>query len=223
MRIQILYFAYFRERLGLSEEPFEIEEGATAGQLVDELGKKHECIAAMKGRFRIARNQEFCNNDEVLSDSDEIALIPPVAGGSDPEPPYVRILDEALSLDRVVAAVSGEGMGGIVTFLGQVRDQNMGHDVVRLEYEAYGDMAVKVTTGLCQTIEKEIPGARLAVEHRVGVLGIGDAAVVIAAAAPHRAEAFEACRALIDRLKEDVPIWKKETASDGEEWIGMGP
>ena len=221
MHIQILYFAYFRERIGLSEESLDIDSEATIQQLIEELGRKHQCIDAMQGKFRVARNQEFASFDTVLSDGDEIALIPPVAGGCDSH--YVRVLDTPLSLDRVVSAVSSEGMGGIVTFLGQVRDRNEGHDVVRLEYEAYGEMAVKVMTGLCQAIEKEIPGSRLAVEHRVGVLGIGDAAVVIAAAAPHRAQAFEACRTLIDRLKEHVPIWKKETAPDGEEWIGMGP
>ena len=133
------------------------------------------------------------------------------------------VLSEPLSLDRVVAAVRGPGMGGIVTFVGQVRDHNQGHDVVRLEYEAYEDMANKVMAKLCDKIESEIPGARLAVEHRIGVLGIGEEAVAIAAAAPHRAEAFQACRALIDQLKEEVPIWKKEVAPNGEEWLGMGP
>ena len=135
----------------------------------------------------------------------------------------MRLLDEPLSLDRCVAAVSGPGMGGIVTFTGMVRRHNRGTRVERLEYEAYGSMAVREMTRLCIEIEAEIPGVRLSVEHRVGVLAIGDLAVVIAAAAPHRAEAFTACRAMIDRLKDRVPIWKKEIAEDGVEWIGLGP
>jgi molybdopterin synthase catalytic subunit len=95
--------------------------------------------------------------------------------------------------------------------------------VERLEYEAYGEMAEKVFRTLCDEIEAEVPGARLALEHRVGALAVGDTAVVIAAAAPHRAQAFTACRALIDRLKQRAPIWKKEIGPDGAEWVGVGP
>ena len=114
-------------------------------------------------------------------------------------------------------------MGGIVTFTGMVRRHSRGVAVDHLEYEAYGPMAVREMTRLCDEIEAEIAGARLAVEHRVGTLQIGDLAVVIAAAAPHRAEAFAACRAMIDRLKDRVPIWKKEFGDDGSEWVGLGP
>src|SRR5690606_15780619 len=127
------------------------------------------------------------------------------------------------SLDRCVAAVQDRDMGGVVTFTGVVRRHNRGLEVERLEYEAYTEMAEKVMRALCDEIEAELPGCRLAVEHRVGSLGVGDVAVVIAAAAPHRAEAFAACRAMIDRLKERVPIWKKETTPDGSAWIGLGP
>jgi molybdopterin synthase catalytic subunit len=111
----------------------------------------------------------------------------------------------------------------VVTFTGVVRAQNRGLAVERLEYEAYTEMAEQVMRALCDEIEAELPGARLAVEHRVGTLGVGDVAVVIAAAAPHRAEAFTACRAMIDRLKDRVPIWKKEITPDGATWIGLGP
>jgi MoaE-MoaD fusion protein len=98
-----------------------------------------------------------------------------------------------------------------------------GTTIDHLEYEAYAPMAVKVMTELCDEIEAEVSGARLAVEHRVGNLAIGEIAVVIAAAAPHRAEAFAACRAMIDRLKDRVPIWKKEIGTGGESWVGLGP
>jgi molybdopterin synthase catalytic subunit len=135
----------------------------------------------------------------------------------------VVLTGDALSLDRCIAAVSGPGMGGIVTFTGMVRLHSRGTTIDHLEYEAYAPMAVKVMTELCVEIETEIAGVRLAVEHRVGSLAIGDIAVVIAAAAPHRAEAFTACRAMIDRLKDRVPIWKKEISVDGAEWVGLGP
>ena len=134
-----------------------------------------------------------------------------------------QLLATALSVDRCIAAVGGAGMGGIVTFTGMVRRHSHGALIDHLEYEAYGTMAVREMTRLCDEIEAEIAGTRLAVEHRVGRLGIGDIAVVIAAAAPHRAEAFTACRAMIDRLKQRVPIWKKEVGDDGAEWVGLGP
>ncbi len=228
MRIQVLYFAFFRERLGTSEQVLDLRDGATVEEALRYLAEEHEAIAAMRGRFRAAVNQEMVGNEQILRDGDELALIPPVAGGSDEpsvpgQPRHAIVMDTPLSLERVVEAVSARRMGGIVTFIGQVRDFNDGHDVVRLEYEAYEDMANKVMAKLCDAIEGEIPGSRLAVEHRVGVLDIGDEAVVIAAAAPHRAEAFQACRELIDRLKEEVPIWKKEIAPNGDEWLGMGP
>jgi len=220
MRLTILYFAVFRERLGKSEETFDIAEGATVAQAIDELAAQHDAIARLRGRFRVAVNQDFVGDDHALHDGDELALIPPVAGGADR---HVVLSDQELSLDRCLGAVRGPGMGGIVTFTGMVRLHSRGTTIDHLEYEAYAPMAVKVMTELCDEIEREVAGARVAVEHRVGNLGIGDVAVVIAAAAPHRAEAFTACRAMIDRLKDRVPIWKKEISVDGAEWVGLGP
>jgi molybdopterin synthase catalytic subunit len=220
MRIQVLYFAVFRERLRTDEEWLELPAGATVGAALAALGERHEVIGKLAGRFQTAVNQAMAPSDTVLAEGDELALIPPVAGGSGR---HVRVVDTPLSLDRCIAAITGPDVGGITTFTGLVRRTNLGRDVERLEYEAYAAMAEKVMSELCDAIEAEVPGARLAVEHRVGVLGIGDLAVVIAAGAPHRAEAFTACRALIDRLKEHVPIWKKEVGPDGAEWIGLGP
>jgi len=220
MRITVLYFAVFRERLGRDDEPLELAAGACVRDAIATLAGRHPAIAALRGKFRVAVNEEFADDDRALLDGDEVALIPPVAGGSDR---HVRLLDEPLSVDRCVAAVSGPGMGGVVTFTGMVRDHSRGVVVVRLEYEAYAPMACREMTRLCVEIEAEVAGARLAVEHRVGKLAVGDLAVVIAAAAPHRAEAFTACRAMIDRLKDRVPIWKKEIGQDGAEWVGLGP
>jgi MoaE-MoaD fusion protein len=220
MQIQVLYFAVFRERLGTDGESLELADGARVGDAIDALARRHPAIAQLRGRFRVAVNQEFAPDDAALHAGDELALIPPVAGGSDR---HVLLRDDALSLDRCIAAVGGDGMGGIVTFTGMVRRHSRGITVDHLEYEAYAPMAVRVMTQLCDEIETEIAGVRLAIEHRVGRLAIGDIAVVIAAAAPHRAEAFAACRAMIDRLKDRVPIWKKEVGDDGAEWIGLGP
>jgi molybdopterin converting factor subunit 1 len=223
MRVRVLYFAVFRERLGTDEEALALADGASVEAAITTLAARHPDIAKLRGRFRVAVNQDFVDDAHVLHDGDELALIPPVAGGADAELRHVVLGDQALSLDRCVAAVSGPGMGGLVTFTGMVRLHSRGTTIDHLEYEAYAPMAVKVMTELCDEIEREIAGVRLAVEHRVGHLAIGDIAVVIAAAAPHRAEAFSACRAMIDRLKDRVPIWKKEIGVDGAEWVGLGP
>lgn len=224
MQVQVLYFAVFRERLGTSEATLELPDGATVADAITALASQHAPIAQLRGRFRVAVNQELVDDTHVLRERDELALIPPVAGGTDADKcRHVELTDRTLSLDRCINAVRGAGMGGIVTFTGMVRLHSRGTTIDHLEYEAYAPMAVKVMTQLCDEIEAEIPGTRLAVEHRVGYLNIGDVAVVIAAAAPHRAEAFIACRAMIDRLKDRVPIWKKEISVDGAEWVGLGP
>jgi len=221
MRVHVLYFAVFRERLRRDEEDLDLAGPATVADAISALAGRHPDIGKLRGRFRVAVNQDFVDDTHALADGDELALIPPVAGGSDVR--HVVLTDQPLSLDRCIAAVSGRGMGGIVTFTGMVRLHSRGTTIDHLEYEAYAPMATKVMTQLCDEIEAEVAGTRLAVEHRVGNLAIGDIAVVIAAAAPHRAEAFTACRAMIDRLKDRVPIWKKEISVDGAEWIGLGP
>lgn len=223
MQIRVLYFAVFREQIGRDADLLELPSGARVLDAIAELAGRHPAIARLRGRFRVAVNQDFSNDDQALADGDELALIPPVAGGAEAVARHVALLGAPLSLDRCIAAVTGSGMGGIVTFTGVVRRHSRGTTVDHLEYEAYGAMAVREMTRLCDEIEAEIAGARLAVEHRTGRLEIGEIAVVIAAAAPHRAEAFTACRAMIDRLKERVPIWKKEVGDDGAEWIGLGP
>lgn len=224
MRIRVLYFAVFREKLGRDDDVIALADGARVRDAIAALAARHAAIDKLRGKFRVAVNHDFADEERELADGDELALIPPVAGGTDAPPArHALLLDTPLSLDRCIAAVGGAGMGGIVTFTGMVRRTSRGITVDHLEYEAYGTMAVREMTRLCDEIEAEIAGTRLAVEHRVGRLEVGDIAVVIAAAAPHRAEAFTACRAMIDRLKDRVPIWKKEVGDDGAEWVGLGP
>lgn len=230
MRIRVLYFAVFRDKLGRDEDVVAIADGGCVRDAVAALAARYDVIDKLRGRFRVAVNQDFVDDDTALAEGDELALIPPVAGGAEPAPAspaprerHVELLPTPLSLDRCIAAVGSAGMGGIATFTGMVRRHSRGTVVDHLEYEAYPAMAIQEMTRLCDEIEAEIAGSRLAVEHRVGRLEVGDLAVVIAAAAPHRAEAFAACRAMIDRLKDRVPIWKKEVGNDGAEWIGLGP
>lgn len=133
---------------------------------------------------------------------------------------FVDMQDKPLSVDAVIAHVTQASAGGIDVFIGVVRDHHEGRRVEKLEYQAYGTMAVAEMKRIAEGIEAEIPHVRVAAVHRVGTLDIGDIAIVCAASAPHREEAFRACRLLIDRIKESVPIWKREHGPDGALWIG---
>jgi MoaE-MoaD fusion protein len=133
-----------------------------------------------------------------------------------------EITSKPLDIQAVISRVEHPGAGATVAFVGTVRDVSRGHDVRCLEYEAYEEMAVNVLSALARAVQRRWPGTRVAMAHRVGVVEIGEASVVIAVSAAHRGEAFEACEYAIDRLKEIAPIWKKEFYSDGEAWIGKG-
>jgi molybdopterin synthase catalytic subunit len=128
--------------------------------------------------------------------------------------------EEPLSTDEALAHVRRPGAGGLALFVGVVRGESEGRVVTRLEYSAYASMAKKEMLAIAKEIEADIDGVRVAVIHRIGSLEVGEAAVVCAASAPHRAEAFRACRALIDRVKARVPIWKREIGPDGAAWVG---
>ena len=132
----------------------------------------------------------------------------------------VAVTAAVLDLDRLVHLVSdGGGHGAIATFVGIVRDHNLNRRVTHLEYEAYEPMAVKALEQICDEARREWPGVRLAVHHRVGRLAIGEASIIIAAASAHRTAAFAACRYVIERVKQIVPIWKHEFFDGGEVWI----
>lgn len=128
--------------------------------------------------------------------------------------------EAAPSLDEAVAAVAHEGSGAVVTFVGVVRDHSAGRVVTRLEYHAYASMAERELAAIADELEAERAAVRVACYHRVGMLAVGDVAVVCAVSAPHRGAAFEACRDLIDRVKARVPIWKREHGPDGVAWVG---
>lgn len=131
-----------------------------------------------------------------------------------------EIREAPLSVDETLARVRHPGAGGLAVFVGVVRDLNAGREVTQLEYSAYATMAVREMEKIASEIESEIEGVRVAAMHRVGLLEVGDMAVVCAASAPHRGEAFTACRALIDRIKHRVPVWKREIGPEGIEWVG---
>jgi len=221
MQITVLYFAVTRERARRDRETVTLDEGANVAAARAAIARLHPALAPLLPAVGTAVNRAMVADAHALRDGDELALIPPVAGGAGGR--KVAMTTAPLVIDEVLAAVAGPGRGGVVTFTGVVRRE--GHalpNVVRLEYEAYVEMAVEVLAEIAAEIERELPGTCVAIHHRTGALGVGEAAVAIAAAAPHRAEAFTACRAAIDRLKERAPIWKKEVGETGEVWLGMG-
>ena len=140
---------------------------------------------------------------------------------------HISVQDQPLSVDAAIAFVKHPGCGAVVVMIGCVRDHAVQGGatiaVNKLEYEAYADMATKVIAQIADKVCARIPGVKASVQHRVGPLDVGDLAVVVAASAPHRAEAFEACSEIIDRLKEDAPIWKREHGKDGVTWVGLKP
>lgn len=225
MRVKVLLFAGVRQKIGAPEIEVELGEPATVATLRRQIAQIHPQAGPALAHCRVALDQEFARDDDPISASQEIALIPPVSGGApvDQSGERSRLRETALSLAEVVAAVEHRDAGGIATFTGNVREHSRGKVVRWLEYEAYPAMAVAKMDEIALAVEAQIEGSRVAVQHRVGRLGIGETAVVIAASAPHRDEAFRACREVIERLKQDVPIWKKEVDSAGDEWIGQGP
>lgn len=220
MRVTVRFFAAAREKAKRATLELDLEDGARVRDAVAALAAALPELAPLMPRLRIAVAEEFAGPDEVIPPGAELALIPPVAGGSGE---LFRVQAAPLSLDVVVQAVHAESQGGLVTFTGAVRDHSHGKAVTKLEYEAYGPMAEKKLAQIGAEAAEKWPGTRVAVVHRVGTLAPGELAVVIAVSAPHRKEAFRACEYVIDRLKEDVPIWKKEYASDGQVWVGLGP
>lgn len=217
-KLSVKLFGALREEAGGRQIEVELDTGARVSDLRAQLARHLPTVQQLGERLAVSVNLELAKPDVTLHAGDEVALLPPVAGGSGAAR-LCTISDQSLDEAEIVSRVTGDDAGGVVTFVGAVRDHSRGHSIKFLEYEAYPEMAEREMQKICDEAAERWPGTRVAIAHRVGHLEIGDAAVVIAAAAPHRAEAFEACRFAIDTLKVTVPIWKKEVATDGEYWV----
>jgi MoaE-MoaD fusion protein len=207
--VRVRLFAGLRERAGWSEREL---EGITR---VDEIWPALSLGPEPAGLL-YAVNKEYATRERELAEGDEVAVIPPVSGGS------FRLSAEPLSLDAAVDEVRSERAGAIATFIGTTRVESRGRTVVHLEYEAYEGMAEQVMAEIAAELEQRYDVNGIAIHHRTGRVDIGEASVVIAVSAPHRQDALAACRDAIDTLKERVPLWKKEVYEGGEEWIGRG-
>ncbi len=209
MRVTVRLFAGLRERAGTGR--VELEDVASVGDVWNRLDLGDEPDGLL-----YAVNREYAESTRALADGDEVALIPPVSGGA------FRISDEPLDLGAAVAEASSDEAGAVATFVGTVRRSSRGRDVDHLEYEAFEEMAEPMLARLADRLKAKHGLCEVAIHHRVGRVEIGEASVVIAVSAPHRAAALDACREAIDTLKTTIPLWKKEVYDGGEEWIGRG-
>ena len=208
VNVKVRLFATLRERADRSEFEIELADGTTAGAAVTEIAHSAG-FADLLGRLPlvVAINREYAGDDELLSDGDELALIPPVSGGAGPATVpsvHARIVSEPLSADRVTALVADPGAGATVVFHGTTRD------VTELEYEAYAEMAQAEIERILRAVIEQFEVLGAAAEHRTGIVPLGESSVIVAVSAAHRGAAFDGARAAIDRIKEMAPIWKVE-------------
>jgi molybdopterin converting factor subunit 1 len=199
VEVTVRLFAVLRERAGSPQVTLDLPDGARVRDALDSLAGLAEGVPLV-----MAVNREYASEDRPLDEGDELALIPPVSGGERAAAPWVRVSAEPLSLDDLTARVRDPGAGAVVTFSGVTRE------VERLEYEAYSEMAAERMTQIAAAAVERHGLCAAAVEHRVGDVPLSEPSVIVAVSAPHRGEAFAGAREIIDRVKAEAPIWKKE-------------
>jgi len=216
LKIEVRFFAVYRERAGCDTIALEVPDGATVADLTEELGHRFPSLTSASTPIVVAVNAEYANPDTPLRDGDEVALIPPVSGGNR----MVRVTSDPLTPEETTALVRRDTSGAVVTFLGTARLYSQGKRVLYLEYEAYPEMAAKKLEEIRQEVKEDWGLEEAAIHHRVGRVEIGEVSLVVAVASAHRKEAFAACQQVVDRIKAVVPIWKKEVFEDGQAWAG---
>jgi MoaE-MoaD fusion protein len=208
VQVTVRLFAMLRERAGASEMTLELPEGARVRDALESLGDLARGLPLV-----MAVNREYAPEDQVLNPGDELALIPPVSGGATAGLLHARVVDEPLSLDSLVARVRDPRAGAVVTFQGVTRE------VERLEYEAYVEMAEERMAAIVGEALERHGLCAAACEHRVGDVPLSEPSVAVAVSAPHRKEAFDGAREIIDRVKAEAPIWKKEIEGGEGRWV----
>jgi molybdopterin converting factor subunit 1 len=208
VEVTVRLFAMLRERAGAPAVTLELPEGARVRDALDSLSGLAEGVPLV-----MAVNREYASEEQVLDAGDELALIPPVSGGETRAAPWVRVTADLLSLEALAARVTDPRAGAVVTFSGVTRE------VERLEYDAYAEMAEERMAAIAAEALERHGLCAVAVEHRVGVVALSEPSVIVAASAPHRGEAFAGAREIIDRVKAEAPIWKKEIEGGEERWV----
>jgi molybdopterin converting factor subunit 1 len=215
MRVRVLFFGVLKDVAGRSSDLLDLPDGAVVRDLLAHYRAEVPGMKEALGAIAVAVNREYAGAESVLASDDEVALLPPVSGGSGREVSIVRDpIDTRGVLDRIKR---GED-GAVVVFEGVVRNQTRGRRTLYLDYEAYEEMALDQMEGLAGQALGQFPVRDVALVHRLGRLEIGETSVLIVVASAHRAAGFDACRWLIDTLKRTVPIWKKEYFEDGAVW-----
>jgi molybdopterin synthase catalytic subunit len=225
VRVEVLLFARLRELAGTASMPLHVAASADSAGVVsardvwNALCAAHPRLAGADAGLRVAVNESYASWSSTVGEDDTVAFIPPVAGGSGRGDVHVRITTSPLDPRAIEALVRTDEDGAVCTFTGVVRNHADGHRVTHLDYEAYQSMAEERLTAIATEALRRTGATAVAAFHRTGTLGIGEASVVVAASAHHRAAAFEACRYTIDTLKADAPIWKKEHGPGGAVWV----
>ena len=216
--VHLRHFAFVRETIGRSEESRSYEGFVTADRVFSELATEFPSLAGFQRSILVMVNHEYATKETELHDGDEVAFIPPVSGGSGTR--LFKVTADVIDPREAEQVVRDPSCGAVITFTGEVRESARGQEVTALDYEAYAEAAEAMMATIAGEIETEFGVDRIAIVHRIGLLKPGDASVVISVASPHRDEAFSAARHAIERLKQIVPIWKKEHYSGGAVWIG---
>ena len=219
MRVKVLLFAQYREAVGREVVDLELPEGATVAQAVAALKARHPGLDPEAGMAAV--NAAFAGADTPLKEGDELALLPPVSGG---EGERLFLTREPLEpiLGSLLAWAVRPAYGASVVFLGTTRSPNRGQEVDHLVYEAYPEMAPRVLAQIAGEMRERWELGRIAIGHRLGRVDPGEASIAIVVSSPHRPEAFAAARYAIDRVKQVLPVWKKEVLADGSHWVEGG-
>jgi molybdopterin synthase catalytic subunit len=231
MQVQILPFGVLKDWLGSAAYPVELREGATVADLLQRLAADRPLNPASLRGIAVSVNAEYAQSAHVLREGDEVGLLPPVSGGAanasdeaeGANPVVTALTREPIDADKLVTAVKRGEDGAVVVFDGIVRNHSRGRQTLHLDYEAYEQMAVKQMDTLAHDAIARFGVRHVTVVHRLGKLDVGQTSVLIVVTSAHRAQAFDACRWLIDTLKKTVPIWKRETFVDGVVWADGEP
>ena len=222
MKVALHLFASVREAVGQRELCLVLDDGATLEDLKRRLAVDFPRIEPMLETIVFAIDDEYVPFEQRLHDGAEIALIPPVSGGSDDG--LFRVTHGVMNPDELVKLVRRDEAGGVTLFYGDVRNHSEGRSVERLEYEAHESMALAKMREVAAETKQRFPEVcEVGVWHRIGTLEIGETSLLVAVSSPHRRDAFEACHWCVDRIKEVVPVWKKEHWSDGAAWVEGHP
>ena len=221
-QVRVLAFGVLKDRLGQDSFAMTVPDRATVADLLTQLGETQPGVI-LKG-IAVSVNAEYATAAHLLRDGDEVGLLPPVSGGNlDLEPVRIALVRERMDAAALADAVKDGADGAVVVFDGIVRNHSRGRKTLLLDYEAYEEMAQRQMTALAQDALTRFGVRHVTIVHRLGRLQIGETSVLIVVASAHRAQAFDACRWVIDTLKKTVPIWKKETFVDGAVWTDGEP